>query len=84
MKRILSVLLALSMVLTMAACGSKQEETTTAPAVVSTEAPTEVATTPAPTTPAPTPTVSPTTPAPTTPAAPPTTAAPGNHPGGKG
>ena len=53
MKRIVSVLLALSMVLTMAACGSKQEETTTAPAVVSTEAPTEAATTPAPNPPAP-------------------------------
>nr|MBQ6242420.1 hypothetical protein [Lachnospiraceae bacterium] len=65
MKKILAIILALVMVLTIAAaCGKKEEPT---------EAPTEAPTTEAPTTPAPT-TPAPTTPAPTTPA--PTTEAP--------
>lgn len=82
MKKILAMLLALTMALTMTACGSKQEETTTAPAVETTAAPTEAATTPAPTeaptTPAPT-TPAPTTPAPTTTAEPASTETPADE-----
>ena len=63
MKKLLAFVLSMVMVVSLAACGSKQE-TTAAP---TTPAPTTPApTTPAPTTPAPT-TVAPTTPVPTTP-----------------
>ena len=60
MKKLLAFVLSMVMVISLAACGSKQETT-------------PVPTTPAPTTPAPT-TPAPTTPAPTTPA--PTTPVP--------
>lgn len=62
MKKLLAILLSLAMVLSLAACGGKQEPTTTAPATTEapattaapTEAPTTAPTTAAPTTPAPT------------------------------
>ena len=56
MKKLLAILLSLAMVLSLAACGGKQEPTTEAPATTAapTEAPTTAPTTAAPTTPAPT------------------------------